>query len=176
MMNANCGVPLINPANSDGRYFYETGRDGAFQVPINNVPAADWVLFEDRSRIARQPCWLTFLHAAIPDQDSPVYVLLYDVNPDTNNIDALVISGMPARYSLGPVQATGIGGTIIYESEAEEVPCRVDPRKYPHGPPTVKGLPFNFGILAFASTTPRFYTSAGELVTLQMALTARMQA
>lgn len=176
-MNSNHGIPLQNPANNDGRYFYETGRGGSFQIPITQVPAADWVPFEATALIARQPCWLTFIHVAVPDivLNSQVYLLLWDVDPNTPGIDALIAAGMPSRYTLGPVPDTGFGGTIIYESSAEEVPCRVDPRRYPPGtrPPEVRGLPFNFGIFAAASESPRVWTNDKALT---VAITARMQA
>lgn len=175
------GRPLIDPVNNDGRYFYETGRDGSFQIPVtlaDPIPAA----FEGQSFICKQPCWLAFLHAQVPIQANNVFVLLYDVFPDANTAQDIITRQIPARYSFGPILAApASGGTLIYEAVAEEVPCRVDAaRRHPSGyVPTVKGLPFNFGILAIASSTVRVPTvtdGQGEPLDLQMAIIARMQA
>lgn len=146
--------PVVKPIDICGRGFYETGRPPSESGgPSFNTPALPTIAWENIARISSQPSWLMFLHAAfdpawlVPSQ----YVLLFDLNPGDATQLALMTVGAIARFTLGPPNQPG--GTIIYESGAEVVPIADDPEEL-----WSFGLPFNFGIIAAASSTPRVYT------------------
>lgn len=160
--------PLVKPIDSCWRGTYETGKGGNFNTP--NLPTAG---FEAQANVAFQPCWLTFLHAALLLGGDERYVCLFDLNPGDPQQLALVVPGAVARYTFGPVPA-GQGGTIIYEASAEliPVPFQGAPQGGPEKP-WAYGLPFNFGIVAVASSTPRVYTQTA--IPASMGLTCRVQ-
>ena len=163
--------PIVKPIDQCGRGLYETGRPpsatGA-DGPGFNTPALPTVAFENEARIASQPAWLMFLHATFNANWAQAgYVLIFDLTASDPSQLALIQPGAISRYTLGPVPASS-GGTIIYESSAEVVPLvQAIPKVMHHGRqehmpgdiyPWSYGLPFNFGIYAVASSTPRVYT------------------
>lgn len=153
------GAPLQQPATSYRRGYYETGRDPNFNTEV--LATTPW---ESVAIVSRKPCWLTLIHVVFPvtfppGQQEDAYALLYDTT-DTS----LIVAGAIARFTFGPVIA-GSGGTIIYEAEAEEVPCIPQCEGV-----KARGIPFNFGLIVAASTTPRILTTLDE-----MAVTARIQ-
>lgn len=191
----DCPPPLIKPIDANGRGEYETGKQSF------NDPAQPSIAFETQANILQQPGWLTMLSAAFPSLDDeentfPAWLLLFDLTTDLVNklfsvATGLIPDGAIARYSMGPVRASDMGisgGSVWYEATAEEVPCRTaigqfpsncPPGDRPRLPPDVKGMPFNFGIIAVVSATPRILTtvtSQDVSIGLSMAVTARMQA
>ena len=160
--------PIVKPIDSCWRGFYETGKDGNFNNPT--LPA---VAFEAQAFISKQPCWLTLLHAAFTVVDQDLYVLLYDLNPADPAQLALLVANAPARWTLGPVPAL-TAGTIIYEASAELIPLpfQGSPQGGPEKP-WAYGVPFNFGIVAVPSSTPRVWSQ--PIVPECVAITARVQ-
>lgn len=152
--------PIVKPIDSCGRGFYETGRPPSGSGPSFNTPGLPTTAFENISSISSQPCWLLFLHATFNQEwDQDGYILLFDLNASDQNQLQLVTAGAVARFTLGPVLASS-GGTIIYESGAEMIPqINVGSGINPNFVPWASGLPFNFGIVAAASSTPRVLTS-----------------
>lgn len=189
-----CGAPMIKPIDANGRGEYETGK-ASFNT--HEQPA---FAFETQANILQQPGWLTSLFGVIPqlaDTLLPAWILLFDLTPALVNQLFTIATGIVpddsiARYSLGPIRPSdhaATGGSIVYEATAEEVPCRpatgqqfqasCGPDGKPRLPPDVKGMPFNFGIIAVVSSTPRILTTKdgqGTPLGLLMAITARMQA
>ncbi len=190
-----CGSPIVKPIDANNRGEYETGKSNF------NDPSQPTLAFEAQSNILQQPGWLTSLFAVIPklaNATVPAWILLFDLTPKLVNglwgiSTGIVPDGAIARYSFGPVRADDLalqGGSIDYEGSAEEVPCRpatgqlpgCAPGALPRLPPDVKGMPFNFGIIAVASSTGRVLTT-GVFVPqtgfvpygLSMSITARMQ-
>lgn len=160
--------PIVKPIDSCWRGTYETGRDGNF-----NNPTLPTVAFEQVAQVSRQPCWLLYAHASFIIEQDTRFVLLFDVNPGDPAQFAQIVPGALARYSYGPIPA-GLAGTLIYESSAELVPLPYQgaPQGGPEKPWSY-GLPFNFGIVAVASSTPRVFTQT--LTPDCMALTCRVQ-
>jgi hypothetical protein len=160
--------PLVKPIDSCWRNYYETGRTNF------NVPGLPTVAFESQAFVSKQPCWLTMVFAAFDLVAAPLYVLLFDINPADPAQLSLVVPGTAfARFSFGPVPA-GTSGTLLYEASAELIP--VPYQGAPQGGPEkpwAYGLPFNFGVTAVASSTPRVYTQ--PVNPNCMALTCRVQ-
>lgn len=149
--------PIVKPIDICGRGMYETGRPPsttANNAPNFNTPQLPTRAWESISPISFQPSWLIFLHAVMnPLWDATSqYVLLFDLSINDPAQLALVVPGAIARYTLGPPSAAG--GTIIYESSAEVVPIADDTAEL-----WSFGLPFNFGITAAFSSTPRVLTA-----------------
>lgn len=185
-----CGAPIVSPIDANGRGEYETGKSSF------NSPTQPAFAFETQANILQQPGWLTSLFAVVPplaNTTAAAWILLYDLTPELVNqlfglSTGIVPQGAIARYSLGVVTPTDhaeTGGAVVYESSAEEVPCRPATGQFPTHqdrprlPPDVKGIPFNFGIIAVVSATPRILTTEAGLgisLGLTMAITARMQA
>lgn len=160
--------PLVKPIDSCWRGYYETGRGLNF-----NSPGLPTVAFEAQAEVAKQPCWLVMAHAVFPAIAQDRYLLLYDLNPGDPAQLALVVPGAAARFTFGPVTGNG-GGTIVYEASGELVPVPFQgaPQNGPDKP-WAYGMPFNFGIIAVPSATPRIWTQLVNPVSL--ALTCRVQ-
>lgn len=167
--------PIVKPIDLCQRGLYETGRPpsgpaaGGGDAPNFNTPRLPTKLWENLAPVSSQPGWLMFmLTTFLETWNLPGYVLFFDLNPSDPNQLQLVTANAVARYTFGPVPAAS-GGTLIYESTAESIPL-----VQPHHSPWAYGLPFNFGIIAAASSTPRRLT-APDIDTGVMSLTARVQ-
>lgn len=146
-MPINCASPTMLPTERGGTGQYETGKD-SFNTP--KLPTVLWEPTES-AVIAKQPCWLTFLNVIVnPAITTVVYALLFDLNiNDPQQLADLMSGNVGARYTLGPVPAS-TGGTIVFAPVSEQIGKDGS---------VIEGLPFNFGLVLLASTTPRFHTS-----------------
>lgn len=149
-------APPQQPSTSCHRYTYQTGIAATGSVGAGQTqPSTSW---ETNALIANQACWLMSLMVAINvgavgDQ----YILLYD---------AATIAGVdqnkPALLTLGPLEA---GDTLILSEPVTE-------QYHLAGRQPFKGWPFDRGIVAMTSGSPRVWTEGSNGVT---AYTARVQ-
>lgn len=160
--------PIVKPIDSCWRGTYETGKGGNFND--STLPTIAW---EQVAQVSRQPGWLMYAHGAFLLTQETRFVLFFDVNPGDPAQFAQIAPGALARYSFGPIPA-GLAGTLVYESSAELIPLPY--QGAPQGGPDkpwAYGLPFNFGIVAVASSTPRVLTQPA--IPDCMSLTCRVQ-
>ena len=137
------------PTQSCERFGYETGQPGI--APLT-APAA----FEQVEQVLDRPGWIEIFEATI-DLGAPplVWLLVFDAQ------NAQVATARAfARYTYGPIVP---GGTMVraYEEWWMGAGGRTD----------FRGVPFDFGCVVFASTTPGLLTVAPPV----MRLTARGQ-